>query len=130
MRYGYEPMRLLPSDPDKRWNRILAFVGVAFAIWLLAIVASSIWGVNQEVQDDALLIGAAAGFITVLLGQYRHGQRIDRVYEHVNNVEEQEAIPDGEPERPTLGSLLRKIEKKVDEVLARLRTTDTDKDEG
>jgi hypothetical protein len=116
-------MKFLPSDPDKRWNRILAITAVAFSIWLLVIVASSIWGVNQEVQDDALLIGSAAGFMTVLLGQYRHGKsiertadKIDQVYEHVNNVEEQEAIPgDDEPEKPTLGSLLRKIEHKVDE---------------
>jgi hypothetical protein len=58
------------------------------------------------VQDDALLIGAAAGFATVLLGQYRHGQKVDEVIDAVNHVEDRERA-------------LEVIEAKIDLLLER-----------
>ena len=116
-----------------RWNTLIAVGLVAFSCWLTLVIISSAIGENTDVGDDALLIGAAGGFITLLLQQVRHGvqikatqDKVDQVYEHVNNVEEQEAIPgaEDEPERPTLGSLLRRIDGKVDALAARLDAMD------
>ena len=105
-------MKVLPSDPDKRWNRIVGYTSLALGAWIMLILASVIWGVNEDVQDDALLIGAAAGFATVLLGQYRHGQKVDQVVNAVNHVEDDER---------SLAQTLHSIDRKLDELLEKPR---------
>jgi 4-amino-4-deoxy-L-arabinose transferase-like glycosyltransferase len=111
----------------KRWNLIIVLGIVGLAAWIVLVLLSTIFGENHDLGDDAVLIGAAAGFLTVLFNQVRHGNqikrtedKIDRVYEHVNNVEEQEAIPEGETEKVTLGSMLRGIDRKLDAMNGRI----------
>jgi hypothetical protein len=110
----------LPRDREKRWNRMVAYGLILFIVWVAAIVISSAWGDNVEVGDDALLVGAAGAFLTLILNQFHHGsqiakaqEQIEQVYEHVNNVEDQERIP-GDGPAPTIGSLLRSIDQKID----------------
>ena len=65
-------MPIFPSDPDKRWNFWLGIGILGFAAWVFLIVVGQIFGTNASVKDDALLIVAVGGFLTVLLNQYRH----------------------------------------------------------
>jgi hypothetical protein len=71
---------------NRRWNRLI-FVGVAlFSVWIVAIVLSSVFGVNEGVGDDALLVGAAATFLTVLLGQVHHEEKTDANTEALKSI--------------------------------------------
>ena len=65
-------MPIFPSDPDKRWNFWLGIGILGFGLWIILIVVGQIFGDNTSVKDDALLIVAVGGFLTILLNQYRH----------------------------------------------------------
>jgi hypothetical protein len=104
-------VKLLPDDPDARWNLLVVVTILVFGVWLVLIVWGQIFGDNAEVADDAILIGAAAGFMGMLLGQYRHGQKVDKIVAAVNHVEDDDV---------SLASALRTIDGKVDALAARL----------
>jgi len=107
----------------RNWNRLIALIAVGFAIWIALVILSSIFGRHKNLSDDALLVGAAAGFITVLLNQVHHGdeikrtsEKVDAVAEHVNHLEEEQGEEASTaPQKPTLGAMLRQIDRHLEE---------------
>ena len=74
----------------------------------------NVWSFAEEAVITAGVVLAA--LLPVLVVQMRANRRMhDRTYRHVNNVEEAERVPNGEGgEAPSLGQVLRQVERKVD----------------
>ena len=99
-------------------RRVLIGVGVGFGVWVVLVVIGQIFGSNADVSDDAALMLAAGGLVTILFNQGHHDKqleetttKVERVVEAVNHVEEDDH---------TLSSLLRDVDRKIDELAARL----------
>lgn len=115
-------------NEPRDWNRWISGALLIFGVLIALVVISAVWGDNDDLSDDAKFLLAVGGILALLLKQIQHGDaiarteaKVEQVVEAVNHVEEQEAIPeDGEPERATLGSLLRGVDGKVDDLLTRL----------
>lgn len=108
------------GDDDKSWfqemiehdQELILFVATLYVIWIAVVVLTNIIGQNSDLTDDAALLVASGGVLTLFLGQRRTHRKLDKVYEHVNNVEANEACPDGDGEK-TLGQVMRSVQREM-----------------
>jgi len=110
-------------NEDEKWHWLLIFSATFMIVWVVGIVLTGVFGDNGDLSDDAALIGVAATLFGLYLSQHRLRVGQQKIYDHVNSVEEHTGLDgdgDPDPNQPkSLGELIRQTRNEMRESFRR-----------